>query len=141
MADSLHIDHIAAYEPWSYARGYRDVGPPEPISSVSAASEAFLIETSIQLGHLLILASTDFAKDGVLTGIREFSFGSRLQLGEQLDVKVTLKNRNYADVEFECDLSANRRFAARGSFTLEMADLTDADEADRLRFIWASLTS
>ena len=86
----------------------------------------------------LVLISTDFKKNCVLTSVRDFSCGSLPKVGETIQIKVTIHRHDWDDIILNCDISAPNRFVARGSFTLAEVDLIDPDEVIRLQQLWRS---
>lgn len=138
------IDQIEVFEPWSYMRGQKTVRledrpPNSPAPGNREFSESQVIDAAVFLGRWLVVISTGFEKNSSLTGIREFSFGSLPDVGETLQVKVTIRRHDWDDIILNCDISSRNRFVARGSFTLEEVDLVDPDEVERLQGLWTHI--
>lgn len=137
------IDCIEAYEPWSYTRACKTIAPDScvesPATGVGHASESQIMDAVFWVGRLLVLSSSDFQKNGNVTGIHDFSYGILPQPGDTIQVKVSVVSHDWDDIILEADVSSSNNFVARGSFTLEEVELIDEDEICRLRSLWHTL--
>ncbi len=140
----IPIDLIEAHEPWSYMRASKTVGVgdcrPSPASGVGHLAESQIMDAVFWIGRLLVLTSTRFQKNGAVTGVHDFSFGTMPQPKETIQVKVNVVRHDWDDIVLQADVSSHNHFIARGSFTLEEVELNDENELDRLRTLWSSIS-
>lgn len=139
------VDRVTWWLPRRGIRGVKTVSFEEyslksAFGGPARLPETLLVESLLQLGNWLVIASTDFTRMGMVVRIGEIAFEGPLPPGGRLEMDLTVRSFRDDGVTLDGTGVCGGRTIIRGTGCLAVpVELGDYCDADDLRVLWSEI--
>ena len=139
------IDRINEYEPEKWITGSKTVSFEEyslrsRISAEPSLPETLIVESLFQLGNWLVMASTDFAKMGVIVRTERIEFLNPAGPGQRMEGRLSVRSWRESGILFDGEIRIGGNIAAHGTGCLATpAALCEFHNPDDMRTLFGEI--
>jgi hypothetical protein len=138
------VDRITAFESWRMIGGRKTVTLEEydlstRLGREAALPETLLMESAVQLGRWLVMASSDFQSTVCLREMERFECMRECGMGDAIDITLRVEEREEARLTVSCAARVARVEVGAGRFSLDLQPIEDLFDPVAVGCLWREL--
>jgi len=138
------IDKVVQLEAWESAGGvkavsFEEYALREPFGREGTLPETMAMESCVELIRWLVAHSSDFELTCFLQEVSGFSFRHEAGMGDTLDLRATVIDRDEATLTAECTIAVQEREIATGTIRVCLVPMAESFDVEWMRGRWCDL--
>jgi hypothetical protein len=138
------VDKVDSLTPWREACGRKAVTLEEyslllPLGREGEFPENLCLESCVALARWLVAASSGFATTCILSEVQEFVFTERVSMGDVLDLRLAVAQRDEKGLAADCDVRRGVTPVARGRIAVSFLPLAGLYDVELLAGTWREI--